>query len=187
MGMPGVQRLSKCRLAQAVSRRSARTHARAAAAPAPVAKPSAPEGDVLIEFKDVWKSFGSKEVLRGCSFNVRRGEAVGIIGGSGTGKSTTLRLISGLLQPDKGQIIIKGRERVGLISDGDESQYNLKLGLVFQNAALFDSLTVLENVGFQLLEHSDLPRKEVERLVTENLNKVRLVRAVPDYGGTAVP
>lgn len=133
-----------------------------------------PIDEVLIEFKDVHKAFGPKQVLRGASFFVRRGEAVGIIGGSGTGKSTALRLISGLLQPDRGHIYIKGKERIGLISDGDESQYGLKLGLVFQNAALFDSLSVMENVGFQLFQHSTLQRPEVERIVTQNLNKVGL-------------
>ena len=132
------------------------------------------KGEVLIDFQNVYKSFGSKSVLKGASFQIRRGEAVGIIGGSGTGKSTTLRLIAGLLQPDQGTVFLKGKQRVGLISDGDESAYGLKLGLVFQNAALFDSLSVMENVGFQLLEHSSLSRKEIVRTVTENLARVGL-------------
>lgn len=132
------------------------------------------DSDVLISFQDVHKSFGKKEILRGASFTVRRGEAVGIIGGSGTGKSTTLRLIAGLLQPDAGEIVIKGRRRHGLISDGEENVFGLNIGLVFQNAALFDSLSVLENVGFQLYEHSNLSEKEITELVIENLAKVGL-------------
>jgi len=133
----------------------------------------------LIEFRDVWKSFGDNEILRGASFRVRRGEAVGIIGASGTGKSTTLRLAAGLLAPDRGQILIKGRPRVGLLSDnapnadgtGGEA---LRVGMVFQNAALFDSLTVGENVGFLLYEHSRLPRDEVRRRVATSLGRVGL-------------
>jgi ABC-type transporter Mla maintaining outer membrane lipid asymmetry ATPase subunit MlaF len=129
---------------------------------------------VLIDFQDVHKAFGPKKVLQGASFQIRRGEAVGVIGGSGTGKSTTLRLIAGLLQPDAGKVMVNGKERLGLISDGEEASYKLKLGLVFQNAALFDSLSVMENVGFQLYEHSHLEPEEIERLVIENLAKVGL-------------
>ena len=130
--------------------------------------------DVLIEFRNVHKAFGDKKILQGATFSVRRGEAVGIIGGSGTGKSTTLRLIAGLLEPDAGEIIIKGRRRTGLISDAVELDFGLTIGLVFQNAALFDSLTVGENVGFQLYEHSALDPAVVSDLVTANLNKVGL-------------
>ncbi|KAL4854458.1 Protein TRIGALACTOSYLDIACYLGLYCEROL 3 [Chlorella vulgaris] len=131
------------------------------------------EGDVLIEFKDVWKSFGSKSILRGATFKVRRGEAVGIIGSSGTGKSTTLRLAAGLLQPDRGEVLIKGEPRRGLISDDDTSD-KLKVGLVFQSGALFDSLTVGENVGFMLYEHTKLPVPKIKELVAESLGKVGL-------------
>lgn len=135
------------------------------------------DGDDLIQFNDVWKSFGSNSVLRGASFSIKRGEAVGIIGGSGTGKSTTLRLISGLLQPDAGEVIVNGKHRVGLLSDDDESAFGLSTGLVFQNAALFDSLTVLENVGFQLMEHTSMPEEDIRKLVISNLNKVGLFEA----------
>lgn len=140
-----------------------------------------PQGDTLIEFNNVYKSFGSNSVLRGASFTIRRGEAVGIIGGSGTGKSTTLRLISGLLQPDKGEIVVNGKHRVGLISDDDESSFGISTGLVFQNAALFDSLTVLENVGFQLMEHTDMAEADIRDLVVSNLNKVGLYDAEDLY------
>lgn len=129
--------------------------------------------DVLIEFRDVHKSFGSKKILQGASFKIRRGEAIGIIGASGTGKSTTLRLAAGLLAPDKGEILICGKPRIGLLSDqtGEEP---LRVGMVFQNAALFDSLTVGENVGFLLYEHSNLPKDHVQRLVAESLAQVGL-------------
>jgi ABC-type transporter Mla maintaining outer membrane lipid asymmetry ATPase subunit MlaF len=149
--------------------------ARAHAAPL-VAQRAPPRGrgETLIEFNNVHKAFGSKKILRGATFSIRRGEAVGIIGGSGTGKSTTLRLISGLLQPDEGEIIIKGRRRKGLISDDEEHAFRLSIGLVFQNAALFDSLSVLHNVGFQLYEHSRIDPDRIRSLVVGNLAKVGL-------------
>jgi len=99
---------------------------------------------------------------------------VGIIGGSGTGKSTTLKLAAGLLAPDSGDVVIKGRPRQGLLADDADSQHSLKIGLVFQSAALFDSLTVGENVGFLLYEHSKLPEEEIVRRVKDSLAKVGL-------------
>ncbi len=124
-----------------------------------------PDGDVLIEFRDVYKSFGDKVILRGASFSIRRGEAVGIIGASGTGKSTSLRLAAGLLAPDKGTILINGQPRTGLLSDKADNDEGLRIGMVFQNAALFDSLTVGENVGFLLYEHSSLPHAVIRQHV----------------------
>jgi ABC-type transporter Mla maintaining outer membrane lipid asymmetry ATPase subunit MlaF len=132
------------------------------------------DADTLIEFRNVHKSFGDKPILNGASFRIRRGEAVGIIGASGTGKSTTLRLAAGLLAPDRGSIYFKGKKRVGLLSDQDESSLDLRVGMVFQNAALFDSLTVGENVGFMLYEHSSLPASEIRRRVAGSLAKVGL-------------
>lgn len=128
--------------------------------------------DVLIECRDVHKSFGDKHVLRGVSFKIRHGEAVGIIGPSGTGKSTILKVMAGLLAPDKGDVIICGRRRHGLVSDEDIE--GLRIGLVFQSAALFDSLTVRENVGFLLYENSSLPEDRIGKLVTETLAAVGL-------------
>jgi ABC-type transporter Mla maintaining outer membrane lipid asymmetry ATPase subunit MlaF len=135
----------------------------------------ADSGDVLIEFRDVHKSFGDKPILRGASFQIRRGEAVGIIGASGTGKSTTLRIAAGLLAPDSGEVLIKGRQRTGLLSDQtSQNEEQLSIGMVFQNAALFDSLTVGENVGFLLYEHSNLPEPRIKELVAESLARVGL-------------
>ncbi|CAL5075571.1 unnamed protein product [Urochloa decumbens] len=128
--------------------------------------------DVLIECRDVHKSFGDKHVLRGVSFKIRHGEAVGIIGPSGTGKSTILKVMAGLLAPDKGDVIICGKKRHGLVSDEDIE--GLRIGLVFQSAALFDSLTVRENVGFLLYENSNLPEDRIGKLVTETLAAVGL-------------
>lgn len=134
----------------------------------------APDSDVLIEFKDVYKSFGEKAILKGASFKIRRGEAVGIIGASGTGKSTTLRIMAGLLAPDRGDVFILGNKRTGLLSDATAEP--VRFGMVFQNAALFDSLTVGRNVGFLLYEHSDLPEEQIHGMVADGLSKVGLKR-----------
>ncbi|KAJ0080461.1 hypothetical protein Patl1_24077 [Pistacia atlantica] len=128
--------------------------------------------DVLIECRNVYKSFGEKHILRGVSFKIRHGDAVGIIGTSGTGKSTILKIMAGLLALDKGEVYIRGRRRAGLISDEEIS--GLRIGLVFQSAALFDSLTVRENVGFLLYENSRMPEDQISELVKENLAAVGL-------------
>lgn len=130
------------------------------------------ESDILIECRDVHKSFGDKQILRGVNFKIRHGEAVGIIGPSGTGKSTILKIMAGLLAPDKGEVYICGRKRHGLVDDEEIS--GLRIGLVFQSAALFDSLTVRENVGFLLYENSSMPEDQIAELVTENLAAVGL-------------
>jgi len=129
---------------------------------------------VLLELRDVHKAFGSKRILRGCSFKIRRGEAVGVIGASGTGKSTTLRLLAGLLTPDAGQVLVKGQPRIGLLSDKQDHPDLLSIGMVFQSAALFDSLTVGENVGFLLYEHTDLPHGRIAEIVKDSLAEVGL-------------
>ncbi|MDZ8237018.1 MAG: ABC transporter ATP-binding protein [Nostoc sp. ChiQUE01a] len=125
----------------------------------------------LIELKSVSKSFGSHKVLDNVDLTIYRGEALGIIGPSGTGKSTILRVIAGLLAPDEGEIYVQGVRREGLIEDGGES---VGIGMVFQQAALFDSLTVEENVGFLLYQNSKLPRSRIRDLVKEKLEMVGL-------------
>ncbi|TMW93275.1 hypothetical protein EJD97_011932 [Solanum chilense] len=130
------------------------------------------DSDVLIECRNVCKSFGDKHILRGVSLKIRHGEAVGIIGPSGTGKSTILKIMAGLLAPDKGEVLIRGKLRNGLVSDDEIS--GLRIGLVFQSAALFDSLTVRENVGFLLYENSAMPEDQIAQLVTETLAAVGL-------------
>jgi phospholipid/cholesterol/gamma-HCH transport system ATP-binding protein len=125
----------------------------------------------LIELKGIHKAFGGKKILDGIDLSIYKGEAVAIIGPSGTGKSTILRIIAGLLAPDAGEIYICGHKRLGLAEDADDP---IGIGMVFQNTALFDSLTVDENVGFLLYQHSRLPHDKIRQLVTQKLEMVGL-------------
>lgn len=125
----------------------------------------------LIELKGISKTFGDQVVLDSVDLTIYRGEALAIIGPSGTGKSTILRIIAGLLAPDAGEIHVLGQQRRGLIEDSEDP---IGIGMVFQQAALFDSLTVEENVGFLLYEHSQLSRSQIQELVTRRLEMVGL-------------
>lgn len=128
-------------------------------------------GTPLIELKGISKRFGANTVLDDLDLTVYEGEGLAIIGPSGTGKSTILRIIAGLLLPDAGEVYVQGKKRKGLI---EESADPIGIGMVFQQAALFDSLTVDENVGFLLYEHSNLPRRRIRELVNHSLEMVGL-------------
>lgn len=128
-------------------------------------------GEPLIELKGVSKAFGDRVILDRVDLTLYHGDALGIIGPSGTGKSTILRIIAGLDVPDEGEIFVQGQQRLGSIDDAPDP---ISIGLVFQQSALFDSLTVEENVGFYLLRHSKLPRQRIRQLVNEKLETVGL-------------
>lgn len=125
----------------------------------------------LIELKQVSKSFGSNTILDCVDLTIYQGDALVIIGPSGTGKSTILRIIAGFIPVDSGEVYIKGQKRRGLIEDGTDP---LGISMVFQQSALFDSLTVYENVGFSLFQHSDLSTSKIRELVEERLELVGL-------------
>lgn len=125
----------------------------------------------LIELKGVSKAFGSNVILDKVDLTIYQGEALAIIGPSGTGKSTILRIIAGLLAPDAGEVYVQGQRRQGLIEDAPDP---ISIGMVFQQAALFDSLTVEENVGFLLYQRSNLPRARIQDLVNHKLEMVGL-------------
>jgi phospholipid/cholesterol/gamma-HCH transport system ATP-binding protein len=125
----------------------------------------------LIELKGICKTFGTNRVLDQADIAIYPGECLAIIGPSGTGKSTSLRILAGLLAPDTGEVWVKGVPRRGLIEDGKSP---IGIGMVFQQAALFDSLTVDENVGFLLYQHSRLPRRKIRELVAQRLEMVGL-------------
>ncbi len=125
----------------------------------------------LIELKGISKSFGDKTILDAVDLTVYRGDALVVIGPSGTGKSTILRIAAGLLAPDTGEVYVKGRKREGLIEDFQDP---ITLSMVFQQSALFDSLTVDQNVGFFLYQNSHLSQAEIRQLVEEKLEMVGL-------------
>jgi phospholipid/cholesterol/gamma-HCH transport system ATP-binding protein len=130
-------------------------------------------GGPIILFDDVSLAFDEKEILRDVSFTLQTGHTKIILGASGAGKSTILRLILGLLKPDSGRIFVNG-DRVDNMSEDDLMRVRADLGMVFQEGALFDSLTVRENVGYKLFEESHIPLEEVNRRVEEVLGFVRL-------------
>ena len=134
--------------------------------------------DALIELKGVSKAFGKNVVLDAVDLTIYRGEALAIIGPSGTGKSTILRIIAGLTAPDAGEVYVQGQLRQGLIEDAQDP---VVIGMVFQQAALFDSLTVDQNVGFLLYEHSRLPRRRIRELVVKRLEMVGLANVGTRY------
>lgn len=131
----------------------------------------------LLELRGIHKSFGNSVILDGLDLQLYAGEAVAIIGPSGTGKSTILRIISGLLLPDAGEVLVDG-EPLHEIA-GTDSKVNI--GMVFQQAALFDSLTVAENVGFYLFEHSRLPKRKILEIVEAKLRQVGLSNICDRY------
>ena len=126
----------------------------------------------VIELEDVWLAF-DRPVLRGVDLNVREGETVAVLGESGTGKSTLLKLILRLLVPDRGRVCVFGEDIVNL-SFEEALAIRRHMGMVFQYAALFDSLTVYENVAYALRENTDLPEGEIEAIVRERLEFVNL-------------
>jgi len=127
----------------------------------------------FVEFEDVYKAYGSKQVLRGANLKVFRGEVLVILGGSGSGKSVTLRHMLGLEAPDAGRVIVEEEDITDL---PEEELYRVrkKFGMLFQSGALFDSMTVFENVAFPLREHTDMSDEEIERAVHEKLELVNL-------------
>ena len=127
----------------------------------------------MIELVNVFKYFGSKRALNNINLKISDGETLAIIGGSGSGKSTLLRLMIGLIKPSSGNIFIDG-EDISNFTEEQMTKIRLKMGMVFQYSALFDSMTVGDNVAFGLVEHSDLSRDEINRIVKEKLKQVGL-------------
>ena len=130
----------------------------------------------MIEVSQLRKSFGTQEVLKGVNLSISRGESAVIIGGSGCGKSVLLRHIIGLIQPDSGDVRIEGESIVNL-NERELIKVRRKFGMLFQSAALFDSLTVAENVGFLLDREEIMSREAIRKTVAEALELV-------DLGGT---
>jgi phospholipid/cholesterol/gamma-HCH transport system ATP-binding protein len=127
----------------------------------------------MMRIVDLWKSFGPKAVLRGVNLEIGEGETMVIIGQSGSGKSVLLKHMIGMLKPDAGQVFVEGVDITGL-RPREMPEVLRKFGMLFQGAALFDSLSVGENVAFGLRRYTKHTKKEIEAIVTESLEKVGL-------------
>ncbi len=134
----------------------------------------------VIELKDVHKSFGAKHVLTGVTLKVPKGVTAVVMGGSGSGKSVLIKHVVRLLEPDRGEIYVNGK----LVNEmeGDElDRLRLNIGYLFQGGALFDSMTVFENMDFILRRHSKLSRKERSDRIIETLEWIHLAHTAPQY------
>ncbi|MEO8820211.1 MAG: ATP-binding cassette domain-containing protein [Ginsengibacter sp.] len=134
--------------------------------------------EIVISIKDLYKSFGENEVLRGINLDVHNKENVVVLGRSGTGKSVLIKIVCGLLKPDSGQVNVLGKE-VELLKGKDLQTLRLEIGFSFQNSALYDSMTVKENLAFPLVRHSKhLSRKEVKQQIETVLDAVGLLQTI---------
>lgn len=139
-----------------------------------------PPEHVIVELRDVHKAFGETRVLRGINLQLERGTSAVVLGGSGTGKSVLIKHIVKLLEPDKGEVWVKG-QRVDLL-DGDAlDRQRLNIGFLFQGGALFDSMTVYENMRFYLDRHTKWPKGEKDDAIAEVLEAVTLPDKGPQY------
>src|SRR3989442_788855 len=129
--------------------------------------------DSMVEAVDVRKNFDSTEVLKGVSFTLTKGETLVIMGGSGAGKTVLLRLVAGLIRPEGGRLRVFGRN-IEHLTEEELLPIRRRMGYVFQGAALFDSLSVRENVAYPLREHTSLGEAEIADRVVRNLSVVGL-------------
>ena len=127
----------------------------------------------MIQLIEVHKSFNTNHVLRGVDLEIRKGETMVIIGGSGSGKSVILKHIIGLMQPDHGQVIVAGKD-LGTLKERTLDELRKKFGMLFQGAALFDSLRVWENVGFAIRQQTRLSDEEIRKIAEDKLSMVGL-------------
>lgn len=135
------------------------------------------ERSSVVEIRDLYKAFGDNKVLCGVDLDLYHGENLVVLGKSGTGKSVLIKIISGLLKPDNGLVNVLGKE-VPKLSERELNELRLKIGFSFQHSALYDSMTVRENLAFPLVRHKrDLSRKQVEMAIDSTLDAVGLLRA----------
>ena len=127
----------------------------------------------MIKIKNVSKFFGEKAALKNINLEVATGETLAIIGGSGSGKSTLLRLMIGLIKPSEGEIWI-GDDEISRLDEDALTKIRLRMGMVFQYSALFDSMTVGDNVAFGLVEHTDFSEEKISEIVRNKLHQVGL-------------
>jgi phospholipid/cholesterol/gamma-HCH transport system ATP-binding protein len=136
------------------------------------------QNESIIYIRDLYKSFGDNEVLKGISLDVHRKENVVVLGRSGTGKSVLIKVICGLLKPDSGKVVVLGKE-VDKLKDKELRELRLQVGFSFQNSALYDSMTVRENLAFPLVRNvRHLSKKEVAHEIESVLNDVGLLQTI---------
>src|SRR5512141_1338957 len=128
----------------------------------------------VVSLQHINKSFGGKEVLKDLSIDVYRGESVVIVGGSGTGKSVTLKHMIGLMQPDAGHVYVDGQD-LCCMKPVELNAFRKRFGMAFQEGALFDSMSVFENIAFPLRRHTKMTEKEIRDRVEECLDQVHLI------------
>lgn len=133
--------------------------------------------EIKISMRNVHKSFGSKHVLRGINLDVPKGESLVVIGGSGSGKSVNLKCILGLIEPDQGEILVDGKDTIGLSGKAQDKHLE-RFGMLFQGGALFDSLTIWENVAFGLTHGKKMSKDEAYKTAIEKLEAVGLSEQV---------
>lgn len=134
--------------------------------------------EVLISIKDLYKSFGDNHVLEGVNLQVHNKENVVVLGRSGTGKSVLIKIVCGLLKPDSGTVNVLGKE-VAKLNDRELQKFRLQIGFSFQNSALYDSMTIKENLAFPLVRHSKhLTRREVKMQIESVLDDVGLLQTL---------
>jgi phospholipid/cholesterol/gamma-HCH transport system ATP-binding protein len=135
---------------------------------------TAPRGETIVEFKEVWKRYSGRDILAGVNLQIRRGEVLCVLGPSGTGKSVTLRHINGLTRPDSGDVKVFGESIVSLTEE-QLSPVRRRLAMLFQGGALFDSMNVEDNIAFPIREHSpERSPEDVAGAVAEKLTMVGL-------------
>lgn len=135
----------------------------------------------MIEVINVSKSFGTQSVLKGISLKISPQETVAVVGPSGVGKSVLLKLIMGILKPDKGEILINGKSIVQAKTEAEKNSIRSSMGVLFQSSALFDSLSVYDNVAFPLVQHHKLTAKAVCSKVLELLDSLSLTQYLKHY------
>jgi phospholipid/cholesterol/gamma-HCH transport system ATP-binding protein len=136
----------------------------------------------LIELRKISKRFGPNVVLKDVSLNIEAGHAIVVIGASGTGKSVLIKHIVGLLKPDFGEVWFDGK-RIDNLPERKLADVRLRFGFLFQMGALFDSMTVNDNVGFPLVEHTQKPREEIAKIVEQKLKMVGLTDSGKKFPG----
>jgi phospholipid/cholesterol/gamma-HCH transport system ATP-binding protein len=139
-----------------------------------------PPEDTIIQLRNVHKSFGDNHVLRGISISVKKGTSAVVLGGSGSGKSVLIRHIVGLLKPDRGEVWVKG-QRVDMLDGPPLDRVRLSIGYLFQGGALFDSMTVEENMRFYLDRHTALSKAEKQERIEQAVEDVNLPQTLKQY------